>query len=173
MSGLRFGKTLLCLKTACQITHKESVEELFFNSFTNDKKNNSVKSFIETIFEKNPVNTEQAIFLWKTKDEIKECNYKEKAEEIAMTNNENLNNQANFNHFIPIQLPTYLNAYYNSLLKKNNLDIITNSIHNSLQNSGSNKQTVMTANNPFTTCFLNNLRNPFLFQMPQQTQTFV
>ncbi len=166
MAGLRFGKTLLCLKATCHIAYKESVEDLFFNSM--DERRQSVHSLIQIILEKDPTNLEQGAVFWQFKDESKESNEKERSEEAIVINNENSNNHASLNNFIPLQIPSYLSAYYNSMQKKNNLDIIASNIHN---NIASNKH--VQANNSFAHCFLNSLRNPFLFQAPKQTQSFV
>lgn len=97
-NGLKFGKTLLCLKQICQITHKESVEDLFFN---NESTSNSKILVISEINEKLENISSKTSEFQIHKQEITKAN------------------QINSLMF-SLQLPSYLNAYYSSLQRKTN-----------------------------------------------------
>ena len=129
-NGLKFGKTLLCLKKICQITLKESVEDLFFNrEFTNNSKI-LVTSEINVILENT---SSKAADLSSHKEEMTKAN------------------QINSLMF-SLQLPSYLNAYYSSLQTKTNFGDASSIQKNLFPNS-----------------LLNNFRQPFFHQLPNQT----
>lgn len=145
LSGLRFGKTLLCLKSICQQTHRISVEDMFFVArHLSAQKSPSIAEIIREGFD---MSADQEMI---------------KAEPSAnqVTNSEtpiDIKNQQQL--LSSLQLPNYLNAYYSQMQqRKNNFEL-----------ANSQQQKSLIANSIF-----NNIRNPFLFHLPNYpSQTFV
>lgn len=146
ISGLRFGKTLLCLKSICQQTHRISVEDMFFVArHLSAQKSPAIAEIIREEFGID-ISADQEMI---------------KAEPSAsLINSEtpiDIKNQQQL--LSSLQLPSYLNAYYSQLQQRKN----------SFELANSQQQKSLIANSIF-----NNIRNPFLFHLPNYpSQTFV
>jgi len=137
ISGLKFGKTLLCLKSICQQTNRISVEEMFF---TNGKKSDKLTSISDIIRDELENGTDSQVMV-KTETNL-----------INSDPSDSKNIQ-----MLSLNLPSYLNAYYSTMQRKANFDLVNNQQKNLIANS-----------------LFNNMRSPFLFQLPNySSQTFV